>query len=133
MPQISWRTTVAHLSTEDNKSPKPPKSVLASAPPGVHHLSVPNGKPGDHPLTDLLHWKSPVFGDPVDNLLREIVKLGGESVLDRSPWRERLWDLWPRWSRDEAKDVEIAALVEPLTQLRDRLKTEAIERGWEIE
>jgi hypothetical protein len=69
----------------------------------------------------------------VDSLLREIVKLGGESILDRSPWRERLWDLWPRWSRDEVKDAEIAALVEPLTQLRDRLRTEAMERGWEIE
>lgn len=69
----------------------------------------------------------------MDSLLREIVKLGGESVLDRSPWRERLWDLWPRWGRDGRKDAEIAALVEPLSELRDRLKTEAIERGWEIE
>ena len=94
---------------------------------------MPNGKPGDHPPTDLLHWDSPAFGEPVDSLLREIVKLGGESVLDRSPWRERLLDLWPRWGRDEAKDAKIAALAEPLTQLRDRLKTEAVERGWEVE
>lgn len=69
----------------------------------------------------------------MDSLLREIVRLGGESILDHSPWQERLWDLWPRWVRNEAKDAGIAALVEPLTQLRDRLKTEAMERGWEIE
>jgi hypothetical protein len=95
-------------------------------------MSVPNGKPGDHPLTDLIHWKSPVYGEPVDSLLREVLQLGGESILDRSPWLERLWDLWPRWTRDAVKDGEIAALVEPLTQLRNRLRTEAIERGWEI-
>jgi hypothetical protein len=46
---------------------------------------VPNGKPGDHPLTDLLHWNSPTFGEPVDSLLREIAKLGGERILDRPP------------------------------------------------
>jgi hypothetical protein len=94
---------------------------------------VPNGKPGDHPLTDLLHWNSPVFGEPVDSLLREIVKLGGERILDRPPWVGRLWDLWPRWSRSGVKDAEIAALVEPLTVLRDQLKAEAKERGWEVE
>jgi hypothetical protein len=105
----------------------------AYGPPKAQHCSVPNGKPGDHPLTDLLHWNSPTFGEPVDSLLREIVKLGGERTLDRSPWREQLWDLWPRWSRSGAKDAEIAALVEPLTELRDRLKSEARERGWEVE
>jgi hypothetical protein len=78
-----------------------------------------------------LHWNSPAFGEPVDSLLREIVKLGGEGILDRSPWREKLSDLWPRWSRSEAKAAEIAAMVGPLTQLRDRLKQEAGERGWD--
>lgn len=69
----------------------------------------------------------------MDSLIREIMKLGGEGVLDGSPWREQIWDLWPRWGRSEAKDSEIAALVEPLTQLRDKLRAEARERGREIE
>ena len=94
---------------------------------------MPNGKPGDHWVTDLTYWNRPVFGEPVDSLLKEIMALGGERILERSPWREQLWHLWPRWGRSEAKDTDIAALAEPLTQLRDRLKTEARERGWEVE
>jgi hypothetical protein len=99
----------------------------------VEHCFVPNGRPGDHPLTDLLDWNSPVFGEPVDSLLRDIAKLGGERILNRPPWIEQLWDLWPRWSRSDVKDAEIAALVEPLTALCDQLEAEAKERGWEAE
>jgi hypothetical protein len=83
---------------------------------------MPNGKPGDHWLTDLLHWKRPAFGEPVDGLLKEIAELGGELVLERSPWKEQLWDLWPAWDRSEAKDAGIVALVQPLIQLRDHLR-----------
>jgi hypothetical protein len=49
---------------------------------------MPNGKPGDHWLTDLLHWNRTAFGEPVDGLLKEIVELGGEPVLERPPWNE---------------------------------------------
>jgi hypothetical protein len=31
-----------------------------------------NGKPGDEPLNDILHYDLPVFGDEVDALIREI-------------------------------------------------------------
>jgi hypothetical protein len=99
----------------------------------VNAFLAPNGKPGDHPVTDLLHWNTTVYGEPVDSLLREILELGGEKILDGAPWRDQVWDLWPRWGRSGAKDAEISAWVEPLTQLRDRLKAEARERGWEVE
>ncbi len=36
-----------------------------------------NGKPGDHPLTDVLIHNLVVFGDPWDDELREIVHLMG--------------------------------------------------------
>ena len=36
-----------------------------------------NGKPGDHPLTDVFIHKLVVFGDPWDDELREIVQLLG--------------------------------------------------------
>ena len=139
------------VESHSTKAPRPASDVRTWGRPGaasplvhtgdphasgrqkVQHCSVPDGKPGDHPLTDLLHWNSPVFGEPVDSLLREIVKLGGERTLDHSPWREQLWDLWPRWGRSGAKDAEIDALAEPLAQLRDRLKAESRERGREVE
>ena len=94
---------------------------------------MPNGKPGDHWLTDLVHWNRPAFGEPIDSLLQEIVRLGGEGLLESSPWQERLWDAWPTWGCSEAKDAAIAAMVEPLTEIRDRLKAAARERGWETD
>ena len=98
----------------------------------MHHLHVPNAKPGDHWLTDLAHWNRPAFGEPVDSLLKEIVALGGERVLDRPPWQEQLWTAWPL-EPPGGNDAAIAALVEPFTQLRNSLRTEARERGWEVE
>jgi len=94
---------------------------------------MPNGKPGDHWLTDLVHWNRAVFGEPIDGLLRQVVALGGERILDSPPWQEQLWDTWPAWGRSESKDTKIAAMIQPLTELRDRLQSEARERGWEVE
>jgi hypothetical protein len=81
-----------------------------------------SGKPGDHWLTDLKDWHIPAFGDAVDGLIVAILDLGGEGALSQSPWKERLWDLWPRWGRSDLKDRQIDALVQPLTQLRDQLR-----------
>jgi hypothetical protein len=36
---------------------------------------MPNGKPGDHPLTDIVVHRSTVFGAPYDDLIREIAPL----------------------------------------------------------
>jgi len=48
-----------------------------------------NGKPGDHPLTDILvHW-SPVFLTEVDEMIREIDKRGGHhEILGKIAWLE---------------------------------------------
>ena len=43
-----------------------------------------NGRKGDHPLTDILVWKIPVFSPAVDALIAEIVQLGGRADLERS-------------------------------------------------
>jgi hypothetical protein len=88
-----------------------------------------SGKPGDHWLTDLTDWHIPAFGDPVDGLIVAILDLGGEGALNQSPWKERLWDLWPRWGRSDLKDRQIDAFVQPLTQLRDRLRQSPFTRA----
>jgi hypothetical protein len=31
---------------------------------------MPNGRPGDHPLTDILHYGSSEFSDPVDSMVK---------------------------------------------------------------
>ena len=61
------------------------------------------------------------------------MQFGGERVLERSPWQENCGTCGHDGVGSEVKGTEIAALIEPLTHLRGRLKTEAIERGWETE
>jgi hypothetical protein len=92
-----------------------------------HDRHVANGKPGDHPLTDILHWNHEVFGRDADDLIREIVRLGGSEALERPPLD--LVTLDPRYNRD----VDLPALEGKLRELRDTLRANARERGWEVD
>jgi len=48
---------------------------------------MPNGKPGDHPLTDILVHKRRVFSRRIDKMIREIDQLGGRhEILNRMTW-----------------------------------------------
>ena len=89
-----------------------------------HHRAVPNGKPGDHPLSDLLSWGHPVFGSPIDDLLKEIDDIGGRSDLQTGEVATALWDLWPKWGRRSGDEPDYEALRVMLTELRDRLRHE---------
>lgn len=86
-----------------------------------------NGKPGDHPITDILNWKMEVYGPEADDLVRQIVQLGGREHLEAEP--TNLLRLDPRFQ----PGVDIEGLTENLRDLRDRLRSEAIERGWEVD
>jgi|SRR5665213_1752778 len=108
----------------------PRNSGRARLPVVRHHLLMVSGGPGDHWRTDLLHWHLPAFGEPQDPLIKQIANLGGLSILENAPWAATLWDAWVR--QDDQKATQLAALVEPLTQLRDKLRAEAIAGGWEI-
>lgn len=77
-----------------------------------------NGKPGDHPLTDILYYKLPTFSPAIDNLIREIVALGGERELET---KLNLFSPPP-----------LDVFEAQLRAMRDHLKQEAKERGWEV-
>jgi hypothetical protein len=77
-----------------------------------------NGKQGDHPLTDIVHWKTRRFSEKADALVLEIVNLGGETEL------ERTFNLF--------KPPPIEEFENTLRSIRDRLYREAKERGWEV-
>jgi hypothetical protein len=79
---------------------------------------MPNGKPGDHPLTDVLVHGMTVFGPRADDLIREIANLGGKAELDQ---HVDLYRLDPRFSSD-VRAEDIARLEAKLTQLRDELR-----------
>ena len=48
---------------------------------------MPNGKHGDHPLTDILIHDAEVYGPDVDDLIRKIAALSSRRELDQ--WWER--------------------------------------------
>ena len=78
-----------------------------------------NGKPGDHPLTDILNHKINLFSPAVSALMREIVAFGGKKELE-----EKIdWFSPPPLEVLEAK----------LKETRDRLREEAEDSGWEID
>ena len=89
------------------------------------------GGPGDHWRTDIFNWDRPAFGEPTDSLIRQIGALGGARLLDDTePLGKRLWDLWPQWGRVDRDALQ--ELTRDLTEIRDQLKLEAVERGWEV-
>ena len=48
---------------------------------------MPNGKPGDHPLTDLLVHGRPVFSEVIDELIRQLAEHVSRDALDELvPW-----------------------------------------------
>jgi hypothetical protein len=77
-----------------------------------------NGKPGDHPVTDIcVHGRS-VFSPVADALVREIEQLCGS---------ERLYELLDWFNPPAILDLE-----RQLETIRDRLLAKAKADGWEV-
>ena len=83
-----------------------------------------NGRPGDHPYTDIVTHKQSVYSQAADDLVREIDALGDERT------RRELADRLIR-NYNELDRPDLAALETELTALRDRLREDAARRGWE--
>jgi hypothetical protein len=79
---------------------------------------MPNGKKRDHPLTDILYRKLSTFSEEIDELVTEIVELGGRKEL------EQTFNLFAPPPPPEFE--------QSLKDIRDRLRKEAKQRGWEI-
>ena len=87
---------------------------------------MPNGKPGDHPLTDILVHKRNVYSPLAASLVREIAVLADEKT------RRELGDLLFT-QYNEFSNPDIPELERYLTGLRDRLKQAARDRGLELD
>ena len=78
---------------------------------------MPNGKPGDHPLTDIAVHRMEVFGAPCDELILDISRRpGGPAALDRLD----LHTLDPRFGGRP----DHAALEATLRSIRGQLPSE---------
>ncbi len=84
-----------------------------------------NGRPGDDPVLDITTHRLTVYGPEADQLIRDIVRCGGERKL-----RDDSANLLPR---KPPAGAQLAQLTQRLRDLRDQLVTEAKERGWEID
>jgi hypothetical protein len=84
-----------------------------------------NGKPGDHPLTDILGHGLEVYSPLAANLVREIARLADEKTL------RQLGDLLNQ-QYNPWLHPDVAKLEAYLVQLRDRLRREAKDRGFEL-
>jgi len=78
-----------------------------------------NGKPGDHPLTDLLAYDLEVYGAEADELIRRIAKLCSGRELDTC------WGREINWSKD--RDL----VLRKARSRHEELLKRAREGGWE--
>jgi hypothetical protein len=59
------------------------------------YYSMPNGKPGDHPLSDIFLHKIEVYGPEADELMRKIGALCSHRELEEWWEREIGWSKKP--------------------------------------
>ena len=81
---------------------------------------MPNGKPADHQLTDLLVHGIPVFNPRVDALIREIAELGGRDTLER--YADELHGADHRFTAGGATSGYLSNLERRLTAVRNTLR-----------
>jgi hypothetical protein len=81
---------------------------------------MPNGKPGDHPLTDVLTNNVEVYGREADELIRKISGLCSSRELDE--W----WEREVGWSQD--KEMVLRKAKARYEALLGRAR----EGGWEM-
>lgn len=80
---------------------------------------MPNGKPGDHPLTDILVHRLKVYGQEADELIRKIAELCSRRELDE--W----WEKEIGWSPQH--DLVVRKARTRFDELFERAKRS----GWE--
>lgn len=86
---------------------------------------MPNGKPGDHPFTDIVNHGLDVYSSQVAKLVRQIAKLASDQ--ERRKLSDLLYQEYNEYSNPDVEELERV-----LTDLRDKLLREARERGWEV-
>jgi hypothetical protein len=74
---------------------------------------MPNGKPGDHPVTDITIHHLEVFGQVCDDLIRDICLRGGQAALPAV----RLLALDPRFGGHP----DLVGMEDELRRIRNQL------------
>lgn len=88
---------------------------------------MPNGKPGDHPLTDIVVHGIVIFGDGIDALIGELDRRGLWASPIASEWLyDRYWSFREAQQRGGEADVQrvLDHLESRLLEERQRLSDE---------
>lgn len=80
---------------------------------------MPNGKHGDHPLTDILFHKIEVYGKEADELIRKIEALSSHRELDE----------W--WEKEVGWNCDSAVVLRKTKAKYEELLQRAKNSGWE--
>ena len=86
---------------------------------------MPNGKPGDHPYTDIVVHRRNVYSKLAADLVREIA-----SLVDEKSRRQLADLLFSEYNEFEKPDV--GKLERVLTIMRDKAKGDTKNRGFEV-
>ena len=77
---------------------------------------MPNGRPGDHPISDILAHNQEVYGPEIDNMVRELYRITGNS--------ERIDEIFDsiEWQSPDARDDFKGKLQEALKEVSEQKK-----------
>jgi hypothetical protein len=78
----------------------------------ISEKKMPNGKPGDHPLTDIFLHGLESYGPDIDSMLREISALAPDQELVR----------W--WERELAMESDRQVILERVQSRLEELRSE---------
>jgi hypothetical protein len=86
---------------------------------------VPNGKPGDHPYTDVVIHGRDVYSPRAANLIREIAKLSDDKA--RRGLADMLFAEYNEFDHPDVRKLETL-----LTDMRDKALRDARDRGFDV-
>ena len=81
---------------------------------------MPNGKPGDHPYTDILNFGSSEYGEAVDSLVKKLAAMPGFSRV-KDAVADLLWENSPL-SREPERAALVRHVLEKLRAIEQELQ-----------
>lgn len=78
---------------------------------------MPNGKPGDHPLTDIVVHRTPMFGDEVDEKVRKLDAIASNELRDVLA---TLIYFWPWGKRQPVDPQNLSTILDSLLRYAEK-------------
>ena len=78
---------------------------------------MPNGKPGDHPLTDIVIHRMTMFGDEIDDKVRRVDAIASKELRDVLA---TILYFWPWGERAPVDPHALSAILDSLLRYASR-------------